>query len=111
MNTSTRITRLEHMVEQLLQAVAIQNGVALADTPPPTPAAPAKTWLNPTEAATVLGLPITCSKTHTRRLKWYRDNGFLTQYQGERPVYYHHKDVQALAKRIERNEVIIPPVI
>lgn len=109
MNTSTRISRLENMVEQLLQAVAIQNGAALADTPAPTAAA--KTWLNPTEAAQVLGLPITRSCTHTRRLKWYRDRGFLTKYQGERPVYYHHKDVAALAKRIEQNEVIIPPVL
>lgn len=109
MNTSTRIARLENMVAQLVQAVAIQNGVALADTPAPTAAT--KTWLNPTEAAQVLGLPITRSSTHTRRLKWYRDNGFLTKYQGERPVYYHYKDVATLAKRIEQNEVVIPPVI
>lgn len=109
MNTSTRIARLENMVAQLVQAVAMQNGVALADTPAPTAAT--KTWLNPTEAAQVLGLPITRSSTHTRRLKWYRDNGYLTKYQGERPVYYHYKDVAALAKRIEQNEVVIPPVL
>ena len=109
MNTSTRIARLENMVAQLVQAVAIQNGVAMADIS--IPAAAAKTWLNPNEAAQVLGLPITRSSTHTRRLKWYRDNGFLTKYQGERPVYYHYKDVAALAKRIEQNEVVIPPVL
>jgi hypothetical protein len=109
MNTSTRIAKLEGLMEQVLQAIAMQNGIALADTPAPTAAT--KTWLNPTEAAQVLSLPITRSKTHTRRLKWYRDHGFLTRYQGERPVYYHHKDVAELAKRIERNEVVIPPVI
>lgn len=114
MNTTApdnQLDRIANLLEQLLHIMAAQ-GQSKSDNPAPEPqSAAAASWLNPAEAAYLLGIPVTKSRTHTRRLAWYRNNGFLTQFQGERPICYFRKDVLALAKRIERGEVIVPPVI
>lgn len=106
-----KLDRIANLLEELVQLMGKQ-GQGHSDTPAPAPeSAAAASWLNPAEAAYLLGIPVTKSRTHTRRLAWYRNNGFLTQFQGERPICYFRKDVMALAKRIENGEVIIPPVI
>lgn len=106
-----RIDRIESAVETLLKLHMLQFGETTLATEDITPQASKKTWLNPEEAAEILGLPITSSRTHTRRLRWYRDQGFLTKYNGRRPISYLRTDVEKLAKRVKNNEVIIPPVI
>jgi len=113
MNTSidSRIDRLESVMEKILNLHLLQYGETALATEDNPPQANKKTWINPEEAAEILGLPITSSRTHTRRLRWYRDQGFLTKYQGRRPISYLRSDVEKLAKRVKNSEVIIPPVI
>lgn len=106
-----RIDRIELTLERLLNLQLRQYGEAAMAAEDTTPQANKKTWLNPAEAAEILGLPITSSRTHTRRLRWYRDQGFLTKFQGRRPISYLRTDVEKLAKRIKNSEVIIPPVM
>lgn len=106
-----RMDRIELAVERLLNFQLRQYGDAALATEETTPPANKKTWITPEEAAEILGLPITISRTHTRRLRWYRDQGFLTKFQGRRPISYLRSDVEKLAKRIKNSEVIIPPVI
>jgi hypothetical protein len=101
-----QMDRIELAVERLLNLQLGQFGEAL-----PEPTTNKKTWITAEEAAEILGLPITSSRTHTRRLRWYRDRGFLTKFQGRRPISYLRSDVEKLAKRIKNSEVIIPPVI
>jgi len=107
----SRIDRIESLMERLLSLQLRQFGDAALATEETTPLANKKTWITPEEAAEILGLPITSSRTHTRRLRWYRDQGFLTKFQGRRPISYLRSDVEKLAKRIKNTEVIIPPVI
>lgn len=106
-----RIDRIESVVEKILQLHLLQYGGAALATEDIAPQVNKKTWINPEEAAEILGIPITSSRTHTRRLRWYRDQGFLTKYNGRRPISYLRTDVEKLAKRVKNNEVIIPPVI
>lgn len=106
-----RIDRIESVMEKILHLHLLQYGETAPATENLSPQVNKKTWLNPEEAAEILGLPITISRTHTRRLRWYRDQGFLTKYNGRRPISYLRSDVEKLAKRVKNNEVIIPPVI
>lgn len=71
---------------------------------------PTTDFVNADEAAKILGLPVTRSRTHTRRLAWYRDHGYITKFWGTNKYTYSRKEMNSLAKRIESLEVIIPPV-
>lgn len=105
-----RLDKIEDILEKIalvLSAMQFKNEEGVAphkkEHNPP--------FIKPEEAAKILGLNITKSNTHTRRLAWYRNNGFLTLFQGSRPIHYSRSQVMALAKKIERGEAPIPPVL
>lgn len=104
-----RLDKIEDLLEKMvmvLSTMQIKNEEVVARKKEHNPP-----FIKPKEAAKILGLNITKSSTHTRRLAWYRNNGFLTLFQGSRPIHYSRSQVMALAKKIERGEAPIPPVL
>ncbi len=101
MSTEQRLDRVEEMMEQMahLLNVTLEKSTT-----------PRANIVGPEEAARILGLPVTKSRTHTRRLAWYRSHGFITRFSGQRPFLYNVQELQKLATRISNGEVVIPNV-
>lgn len=104
MSTEQRLER----VEDLMEKMALLLNVSLEKAPGPAGNTPS--IVGPDEAARILGLPVTKSRTHTRRLAWYRNHGFITRFSGSKPFFYNVQELQKLAKRISNGEVVIPNV-
>jgi len=64
--------------------------------------------LTPEKAAKLLGWPIGKGRGYTRRLKFARDNGYLTIFYNYRPFMYDRNEVIALAEKIRAGKVYIP---
>jgi hypothetical protein len=103
MSNEQRLDRVEDMLDK----IAFMLNVTLEKSGSTTNAAKI---VGPDEAAKILGLPVTKSRTHTRRLAWYRNHGFLKKFSGSKPYFYNVQELQGLAKRISNGEVVIPLV-
>lgn len=101
--TDQRLDRVEQMIENLAQLL----NVSITSSGPATK----PDLIKADEAAEILGFPRTTSRTYTRRLKWYRENGYLVKFWGTNKIYYSRKEIMALSERIRKQEVIIPPVV
>lgn len=101
--TEQRLDRVEQMIENLAQLLNVSITSSAPITKPDL--------IKADEAAEILGFPRTTSRTYTRRLKWYRENGHLVKFWGTNKIYYSRKEITALAERIRKQEVIIPPVV
>lgn len=102
MSTEQRLDRIESILEKMATLMA----VSLPGTPTPSD----KTIVSPTEAACILGIPVTTGNTHTRRLKYFREHGFLTKFTGSSPYYYNVAELKQLAQRLANGQVAMPPV-
>jgi uncharacterized protein YecE (DUF72 family) len=106
-----RLDRIETALDRMAFLLSINFDESLPVSPKPiTDFTPITDFINADEAAKILGLPVTRSRTHTRRLAWYRDHGYITKFWGKNKYTYSRKEINSLAKRIESLEVIIPPV-
>jgi len=105
---TTRLDRIEFAIERM----AVLLNVRISEIIPVAKEVtePNSDFINADEAAQILGLPVTRSRTHTRRLAWYREHGYITKFWGKNKYTYSRKEINSLAKRIESQEVIIPPV-
>lgn len=103
MSTEQRLDRIEALMENM--AILLQVNITKTST------ASSNTGIvGPDEAARILNLPVTKGKTHTRRLKYFREHGFLTKFTGTSPYYYNVQELKSLAQRIADGQVMIPPV-
>lgn len=68
----------------------------------------ARNYYTPNEAADRLGFRITKTGSHTRRLKYCREHGFLSIWYSERPYHYDRDQVNALAEKLRLGKVYLP---
>jgi hypothetical protein len=68
----------------------------------------ARNYYTPEEAAEKLGFKVTATNSHTRRLKYCRDKGFLNIWYSERPYHYDRNQVDDLADKLRRGKVYLP---
>jgi hypothetical protein len=68
----------------------------------------ARNYYTPEEAAEKLGFKVTATGSHTRRLKYCRDKGFLNIWYSERPYHYDRDQVEALAEKLRKGKVYLP---
>lgn len=113
MSTEQRLDRIEALLDK--QMIMFANLATVLEFTTkvvlPKETAPLTTGIvGPDEAARILNLPITKGKTHTRRLKYFREHGFLTKFTGTSPYYYNVQELKSLAQRIADGQVMIPPV-
>lgn len=71
-------------------------------------ASAARNYYTPDEAADRLGFRITKTGSHTRRLKYCREHGFLSIWYSERPYHYDRDQVDALAEKLRQGKVYLP---
>jgi hypothetical protein len=67
--------------------------------------------VGPDEAARILNIPVTKSRTHTRRLAWYRQHGYLKKFTGQKPFYYNVNELESLSRQIAEGQVVIPTLV
>ena len=65
-------------------------------------------WVDPDEAAQLLGLPISKSGNHRRKVAYLAKHGFIKRYRSGRPYQYWRDDVVALQPKIANGEVLLP---
>ena len=59
-------------------------------------------WCDADQAAAILGLSVTSSREHTRRLKAMIERGLITKFRDGRPIRYWKEELHRLsAKRAE----------
>lgn len=68
-------------------------------------------WIDPEEAAAILGLNITPSKSHRHRVAWLTRQGFITKFRPGRPPMYDRADVEACAEKIRQGKIHFPSTI
>lgn len=68
----------------------------------------ASPWVDPDEAAQLLGIPHSASNNHRRKVACLAKKGFIPGFREGRPYQYWREDVLALAPRIANGDVIIP---
>jgi hypothetical protein len=68
----------------------------------------ARNYYTPEEAAERLGFKVTKTGSHTRRLKYCREHGFLSIWYSERPYHYDRDQVNALAEKLRLGKVYLP---
>ncbi len=62
-------------------------------------------WVDPDEAATILGIPLQPSGIHRRRVRWLAEKGFLTRYRPGKPPAYWREELEKVNVRISRGEI------
>lgn len=62
-------------------------------------------WCGPDQAATILGLSVTASREHTRRLKAMIDRGLITKFRDGRPISYWKEEIIRLAAKRAAGEI------
>lgn len=62
-------------------------------------------WVDPEEAAVILGLNITKSKVHRANLRWLIKVGFLKQFRPGRPPVYYRNELERVSKKIASGEI------
>ena len=70
-----------------------------------------KNFYTPEEAAAKLGFKVTKTASHTRRLKYCREHGFLTIWYSTRPYHYCKKQVDGLAEKMAVGKVLLPKTL
>lgn len=63
-------------------------------------------WVDPDEAATILGIRLTKSGHHRRRVRWLAKQGFLKKFRPGKPFLYWRSELKEVAKKIEAGEVV-----
>lgn len=64
-------------------------------------------WVGPEEAARILGLPLSKSQKHRRRLVALVRRGVLTKVRDGRPPAYYREEVMALSEKVAAGRVVI----
>lgn len=96
------VTLMYELGQRILESLqAIQ---AQLSNPQPAPT----TWLSGDEACLILGIGVTPSGSHLRRLNWLRRQGFLTRFGSERPYTYDKDEVYTVLARIRDRKLFIP---
>jgi hypothetical protein len=103
-----RLDRFEAILEQLYLILVEMNKQSRIVIPAPQKES---SFVDADEAAQLLGISVTKSRTHTRRLAWYRKNGFLIKFFGKSRYHYSRSEIMALAEKIKKCEVPVPPVL
>lgn len=65
-------------------------------------------WCSGDEAAKLLGMKLTKSGTHRRRVAWLAKQGFIPRFRAGNPYMYWRDDVKVLSPKIASGEVILP---
>lgn len=96
--------------EALLAAIQENTAVQrrIAEALESQQATAARNYYTPDEAADRLGFRITKTGSHTRRLKYCREHGFLSIWYSERPYHYDRDQVDALAEKLRLGKVYLP---
>lgn len=63
-------------------------------------------WVDPDQAAKILGFPIVKSKSHRRRVRWLADKGFLVKFRAGKPFMYWREELEAVSKKIASGEIV-----
>lgn len=63
-------------------------------------------WCDPEEAAEILGINITVSRKHRRKLSAMIDRGLITKFRDGRPPMYWKKELQQLSVRRAEGKVV-----
>lgn len=63
-------------------------------------------WVDPDQAAAMLGFPLTPSRTHRRRVASLVERGHLTKVRHGRPPYYWKAEVLQVAAKIRDAKII-----
>ena len=96
-----QIDRMERLI------VAIQENTASTNEMITLLKKERQPWIGPEEAARLLGLPITTSRSHRRRLARAVKAGMLVKIRDGRPPAYFREEILEFAKKIERGDVYI----
>lgn len=94
------------LVAAIQENTAVQRRIAEALESQQATAA--RNYYTPDEAADRLGFRITKTGSHTRRLKYCREHGFLSIWYSERPYHYDRDQVDALAEKLRLGKVYLP---
>lgn len=97
---------LATLVAAIQENTAVQRRIAEALESQQATAA--RNYYTPDEAADRLGFRITKTGSHTRRLKYCREHGFLSIWYSERPYHYDRDQVDALAEKLRKQKVYLP---
>lgn len=62
-------------------------------------------WVDPEEAARILGLNITAANNHRKQLNWLINKGFLKQFRMGRPPVYYRAELEKVSKKIACGEI------
>ncbi len=62
-------------------------------------------WVDPEEAAVILGLTITKANNHRKQLNWLIRQGFLKQFRSGRPPVYFREELERVSKKIANGEI------
>ncbi|WP_282782250.1 hypothetical protein [Phaeodactylibacter xiamenensis] len=62
-------------------------------------------WCDPEQAAEILGISITSSRKHRRKLSAMIDRGLITKFRDGRPPMYWKEELQALAVKRAAGQV------
>ena len=68
-------------------------------------------WIDPEEAALILGIRITPSRSHRPRIAWLTRQGFITKFIPGRPPVYDRADVEQCAEKIRQGRIHFPSAI
>lgn len=96
----TKLDRLENIVADLVETVKKQKSQIEASP-----------YVDADLAATTIGIPITPSGTHRRKLSWLNQNGFLTNTVGIRNRHYSREELASVAKLIKSGAIVVPTSI
>ena len=62
-------------------------------------------WVDPEEAARILGLNITAANNHRKQLNWLINKGFLKQFRMGRPPVYYRSELEKVSRKIACGEI------
>lgn len=62
-------------------------------------------WVDPDEAATILGIQLQKSGNHRRRVRWLAEKGFLVKYRPGKPPAYWREELEKVSAKIARGEI------
>lgn len=65
-------------------------------------------WVDPDESARLLGIPLSKSRNHRRKVAYLAKQGFIPRFRQGRPSYYWREDLLKLQPKIANGEVVIP---
>jgi len=106
LNAASSPTPLHDLANQILDELrAIRTQLAAQDR------SKRITWLTGEEACDVLGINITVSGSHLRRLAWLRRQGFLTRFGSTHPYTYDREEIMVVLDKLKSNKLYLPTKI